>query len=298
MAKKEGRTFTREQQRMAVRALISDDPRERDMAQAALKLPLRSAVAQESSVRIIFNPVQLDLNEDAIFPVDDEGTVEVVVSTAYGTPPISRFVTDLVTIDTDVLQGGWETPEALIKAGRIDQVARNARRMVDGFIKKEESLGWGVIDACIGADNTVALASNATGYGTCSIELINAMFTKFQDLGYQPDICFMSPGCMGDLRLLCKDAGLPDTVKFDVWRNGMIQGLWGVDFYAMRSLADTYIYMFDTSRFGIMAIRQELETREDPSKRAQFKISYNGQEICGFAAVQKDAVVFGTTNKS
>jgi len=284
--------------REAVSALVAKDLNLRSRAVAALQLPARGAIDEESSVRRIFDPVSIGAQEDAIFPVDKEGNVEVIISSAVGMPPISMFVTDTVTVNTDILKGAWEMPETLARAGRIDQVERNMRRMVNGFIAKEESMGWDVINACRSTSNTVLLKSSDKGYGSASLELINLMFTKFQTLGYVPNVAFMSPSCMSDLRMLCKEAGLADAVRFDIWRGGMIKSLWGVDFYALRSLSDTYIYMFDTTRFGVMAIRQELETRENPASRSEFIIRVNGQEQVGFAALDKTAVVFGATNKS
>ncbi len=283
----------------AVMALMSDDARTRSRAYAALNLPLRRKIEEESSVRRIFEVVNLGPQEDAIFPVDNDNNVEVIMSSAYGTPPISMFSTGLVTVNTDTYQGGWETPEQLVSSGRIDQVARNARRMVDGFLSMEETTGWAVIDACRAVGNTVTLTGGDDGYGSASIELVNKMIVQFQVNGTVPNIAFMSPNCMGDFRLLCKEAGLANEVRFDLWRGGVLQGLWGIDFYTLRGLADTYIYMFDTSRFGVMPVRQELQTREDPQARSQFKVRVYGQEQVGFAAIDKDtAVVFGTTNKS
>jgi len=297
LTSQEGKTLSPAIVKEAIQTLGSTDERLRSRAYAALSLPLREKVEVESSVRRIYSVVPLGAQEDAIFPVDTNDNVEVVLSSAYGVPPISMFVTDLVTVNTDTYQGGWEVPEQLVASGRIDQVARNQRRMVDGFIVKEETTGWGVIDACRSAGNTVEV-TGSVGTDSASIELINLMVTYFQDAGYVPDICFMSPGCMGDFRLLCKEAGLPNEVRFDVWRGGMIPGLWGVDFYALRSLSDDYLYMFDSSRFGVMPIRQEVETREDPMARSQFKVRVYGQEQVGFAAIQKDAACFGTTGKA
>lgn len=283
--------------RSAVQALVSDDGRVRQKAYAALSLPLKRAVEVESSVRRIFEVAYLSAQEDAIFPLDTDDEVEVVMSSAYGTPPISVFMTDVVTVNTDTYQGGWELPEQLVTAGRINQVARNTRRMLDGFISKEETQGWAVVNAAVSADNTVELTAGDTGYGTASIELVNEMLIYFQDKGYTPNQCWMSPRSMGDFRLLCKEAGLPNEIRFDMWKNGMIQGLWGVDFYALRGLSDEALYMFDTSRFGVMPIRQDLETREDPQARSQFKVRVYGQEQVGWSTIQKDALCYGDTHR-
>ena len=286
-----------EDRKNAVAALLSNDERVKDTAYASLALPLRKAVDKESSARKIFNPVELGDMEDAIFPVDDSNEVEVVQSSAYGYPPISMFVTDIVTVTTHTYQGGWELPEQLAKAGRIDQVARNSRRMLDGFVQKEETQAWSVIDSCIAAGNTISTVGGVA-VTTASIELINELIIYFQDLGFIPDQCWMSPRSMGDFRLMCKEAGLPNEVRFDLWKNGMIPGLWGVDFYALRTIADSAIYMVDTSRFGVMPIRQNLETREDPAARSQFKIRVYGQEQFGICAVDKTAICKGSITRA
>jgi hypothetical protein len=247
------------------------------------------------NLRKIYEVAYLSEQEDAIFPLDTDDEVEVIMASAYGTPPISMFMTDVVTVNTDTYQGGWELPEQLINAGRINQVARNTRRMLDGFVSKEETQGWAVINAAVSASNTVNLDVGDTGYGTASVELINEMLIYFQDLGYVPTQCWMSPRSMGDFRLMCKEAGLPNEIRFDLWKNGMIPGLWGVDFYAMRGLTDEGIYMFDTSRFGVMPIRQDMQTREDPQARSMFKVRVYGQEQVGWCTIQKDALCYGDT---
>mgnify|MGYP007011826881 CR=1 FL=1 len=287
-----GNPIDMDKARGAVKMLASTDPVTRDKAFAAVQTPIRRKVEKESSARRIYETAYLSDQEDAIFPLDTEDEVEVVLASAYGIPPISMFMTGVVTINTDTYQGGWELPEQLAKAGRIDQVRRNSRRMAEGFISKEEATAWSAITASASEANTVEV--EGTGAGSASIELINEMLIYFQDRGYVPTQCWMSPRSMGDIRMLCKEAGFADQVRFDLWKNGMLPGLWNIDFYAMRGLPDDKLYMFDTSRFGIMAIRQDIETREDPAARAQFKIRVYGQAQYGWAVTQKDALCVGS----
>lgn len=296
LTNKEGAELSPQMQRAAIQALTSTNDTIRSQAYAALQLPLRRALDEESSVRRIFQTVTLGAQDDAIFPVDTDDEVEVVVASAYGIPPISMFVTDVVTVNTDTYQGGWEIPEQMVSSGRIDQVSRNSRRLINGFIAKEEDTGWSVIKSCVSGTNTSEVVG--TGADLCSLELLNLLQIASQEKGYVIDQLWVSPGSMGDLRMYCKEAGLPNEVRFDLWKNGMIKGLWGMDIYAYRTLGDDYIYGFDTSRFGVMPIRQELETRQDPTAASQFKVRVYAQEQVGFCAIQKDAIFVGKTGKS
>lgn len=289
----DGKEISLEEAKSAIKALGSADEATRQEAFAALTLPLRAAAPRESSARQIFSVISLGQEEDAIFPVDTDEEVEVVMANAYGMPPISTFMTDVVTVATHTYQGAWELPEQLVNAGRIDQVERNAKRLLSGFVKKEEEQAWGVVRACIGNGNTINEA-----YDEFGVELINDALIYGDENDVTFDKCFISPKSMGDLRMYCKEVGFANEVRYDMWKRGVLTGLWGIDFYVLNSIGDDEAFFFDTNQFGVMPVRQDMETREDPAARAAFKVRVYAQSQFGLSAIVKKAVLKAVITRS
>jgi HK97 family phage major capsid protein len=85
---------------------------------------------------------------------------------------------------------------------------------------------------------------------------------------------------------------LDDTTRREIWQAGGLAQLWGARVHVLRKhIGDNEVYGFDTNRMGIMPIRENLKTFDDPVAIREFSVGILAKEEIGFAVVDPRAIV-------
>lgn len=274
---------------------IAHDPEARQAFAASLSLPLLQRVREETSVRKIFAEDELPSGALPRYPVEFYSSeMKALMIPKQGAEiPMVQIEGDEVTVPTFVLSYGASFNIFYARDGRYNVREAVLRTLTDAFVKAEEEEGWKLVRAAIGPNNTLQIP----GETTLSKNLISEMIVYFDKKGYRPDLLVCSVKRAADIRLWGTEE-LDDSTRREVFRQGGMGSIWGVDILPLRRLADDEVYMFDTSRFGVMPIRERLQVFDDPTAIKQLKVGLLAYEELGFAVIDNTAVVKGVIASS
>jgi hypothetical protein len=107
----------------------------------------------------------------------------------------------------------------------------------------------------------------------------------------EPDVIYVSPRLASDIR----DWGqteLDETTRREVFKAGGMGSIYGVRIVELRSLANNEVFMFDTSKLGVMPIRSKMTTFDKPDSINRLRAGVLAFEEIGFAVIDKRAIRF------
>jgi len=267
-----------------IQKILEDDSARRAFA-ASLSIPVQKTVDAQASVRKIFAQDNLPPGALAQYPIDFPD-VQAWVLPRMGSIPV-RFVSgDELIVNTFEITADVQYRTSYARDGRFDIAQRAAKKLSNAIIEQEEESGWTLIRAAISADNTI---SDATEGNYLSKRLINLAIAYMEDLGYNGDILFCSTNSAAEIREW-DNTQLDDTTRREVFKQGGMKSIWGVTIVPLRRLGDDEAYLFDTSRFGVMPIRQKLMTFEDPAIASKLRFGFMAYEEIGFGVLDDKAV--------
>lgn len=281
---KDGTKLSREAASELMRRSVQSEE-ERKAFAAALALPVRKEVETTSTVRRIFAVDVIEEGRSAEYPVDIPGA-EAVVMPAQGAIPVNIFAHDYLTVPLYDYVTSVQYREEYAQQGRYDFAARALEKLKDAFVSMEETDGWNMV--ANGYATTVSISAGSPGAGSLSLELVNAALETFESNGYKPDLLVVNAAGKSDIR---EWSGLDDVTMRQIFQQAGLDELWGFEILTRRELSGKYAYMFDTSRWGVMPIRGDLDIRDDPTARSEFKVKLNAKETVGFAVLDKNACV-------
>lgn len=263
----------------------------------------------QSTVRFIFAPEQLAPGATPVYDIPFEDVECTYVMPQIGGIPTVQMEGKIMTVDTFGLDGGVEYQIDVAKDGRF-QVGQLATTMLKNrFIQQEELAGWNLIKlhaASLKSNQKIqALKDDGTvgaaGTGKLNVGTINEMITTADEIGVGgrriTDI-YVSPRRFGDLRNQLTMMALPESIRTQLWSNGK-----GTDNVADVRIHRVYNralvpnnkgYAFtqkDGYRYGVMPIREELTTRDNPIAILEWKIGIIGRERLGFGVLDDKGLV-------
>jgi hypothetical protein len=257
----------------------------REAFAASLSIPILKSIPVQSSVRNIFQVDVLPAGSLPEYPIDLNDIETAVVMPRLGAVPYNMVVGDSIIIPTYEVANSVEWKLSFVRDGRFNIVERALERLAESFVKLEEEDGWKVIRASVDSNNTITAAA-ADGL---TKDAFNDLITYMTATGITPTDIYVSPNRAKDIRTWTYTTLDPVTQR-EIFQAGGLNSIWNVQLHELRSLSDAEVYIFDTTRFGIMPIRTELTTYDDPTAIRRLKQGVLAWTEYGFAAIDKRGV--------
>lgn len=255
---------------------------------AKLTLPIGAMVLAESTIRQIFWVDELTAGQAANYP-KDVNEIDAYVMPGRAAVPQNIIGGDELFVPTFQIASSAEWSIRFARDGRYNVAEREIARMKDSIVREENKNGWATIEAVITDDNTV-------GNGDTAItkSLLNLAIKELDAKeGYKADLIVMHPGDVADFREWASTE-IDETTYKNIHTRNSLGNIWGIDIMRDFNVAPGTFYVFDTSKLGVMPVRQNVEVDNDPSAISSLSIRYIGYEEVGFAVTDQAAVVKGT----
>jgi len=255
---------------------------------ASLSVPVLKSIAPQTSVRDIFAVDEIPAGALAEYPIDLDDIETAVVMPRLGAIPQNLVVGDSLIVPTFEVANSVEWKLTFVRDGRFNIVERALEKLAESFVRAEEKAGWDTIRGAINAENTM------TGHGqtTLTKSLFNDMITEMRAVhGYNPSAIYVSPRRAKDIRMWT-DTEIDPVTRREIFNVGGMNGIWNVQINELRTIGDGEVFMFDTSRFGVMPIRTKLTTFDDPTAIKRLRVGVGAWEEIGFAVIDKKAMLY------
>lgn len=265
----------------------ADNEEVRKSFAASLSIPILKAVAPQTSVRDIFMVDELPAGALAEYPIDLDDIETAVVMPRLGAVPQNLVVGDSLIVPTFEVSNSVEWKLAFVRDARFNIVERALEKLAESFVRAEEKAGWDTIRGAIDSSNTLT-----TDETTLSRKLFNQLITEMRAQGAsEPNVIYVSPRLASDIR----DWGvteIDETTRREIFKAGGMGSIYGVQIRELRSLADGEVFMFDTTKLGVMPIRQRMTTYDKPDAINRLRAGVLAWEEIGFTVIDKRAMLY------
>lgn len=272
------------------KSVASDE--ERRAYAAAIALPIQKDITPQSSVRQIFTVEKLAPGAQASYPLDMD-SVDAWVMPGVGAVPQNIVEGEELFVPTFTIDSSVEYKMQYARDGRYDVAARAVEKLKNAMITKEEAQGWAVIRAAATAARTVTVA----GATTLTKALVNAMMVLIAGNTNQQmkmNLLCVSPTRFGDIRATWDNTDVDEVTRREIWQAGGLAKIWGAYVMELSTLADNEVYGFDTRYFGVMPVRQDVTTYDNPISILKQRVGVIAFEEAGFSALDVRALAKGT----
>lgn len=253
---------------------------------AALRVPINEEIAKRNLARTIFMVDNIGPGANATYPIDIP-EISAYILPRIGAAPQNLVAVEELNVPTFEVTSSVEWKLRLAREGRINIIERKALSLRNSIVKLENQCAWQMVNAAVTADNTVEGAND----GKLTKGALNAGFQHMESMdGYKVDLILVSARKAGDIREWSANDLDPVTMR-EVWRGAGLGNIWGADILVTNEIGDDAVYFFDTSKFGVMPIKHEFITYDDPTAIRQFRQRVLGFEEIGFAVFDAKAVV-------
>lgn len=257
---------------------------------ASLAVPILRAVEPVSSVRDIFLVDNLPAGALAEYPIDMDNIETAVVMPRLGAIPQNLVVGDSLIVPTFEVANSVEWKLAFVRDARYNIVERALEKLAESFVRAEEKAGWDTIRGAIDSSNTIANG----GATTLTRALFNKMITDMRAVGAcEPNVIYVSPRRASQIRDWGADQ-LDDTTRRELFKAGGMGSIYGVQIKEHRDLLDTDIFMFDTTKLGVMPVRTSMTTYDKPDAINRLRAGVLAWEEIGFTVIDKRAMRYLT----
>ena len=271
-------------------------------SRAEVILPL---LDEQSTVRDIFEVEVLEPGAEARYDIPFEDIEAVWTMPQIGGIPVVQVEGSEMHLDTFGLDGGVEYQMDVAKDGRFQVAERSTRLLLNSFLRQEELAGWGLIKnhAAVLPSTQVctALADVSGGEAVLGITTLNEVITKADEIGIGgrrvTDI-YCSPRRFADLRTIVTTTSLPESLREQLWSNGQgtsdPAGIRIHRVYNSNLVAANRAYAFTQKqgfRYGVMPIRDELTTMDNPLSIMGWKHGIIGRERAGFGVIDDKGLI-------
>lgn len=310
------------EQRVAMFRATASDGQARAEFAASRATVINPLLNEQSTVRFIFYPEKLAPGATPTFDIPFEDVEVCWVMPNIGGIPTVQVEGAELHVDTFGLDGGVEYQLDIAKDGRF-QVAQLATQLLKNrFIRQEEMAGWSLIKnhasqlpgtaATDSVQRLVAYKDDGTkgtpktdgtaGTGRMNIYTLNDLITLADCIGIGGRVVrdiYLSPRRFGDLRNQVTMEALPFSMRERLYGIGedakaadseiRIHKVWNRNL-----VGDDRGYAFtqkDGFRYGVMPIREELNTRDNPIAILEWKIGIIGRERVGFGVLDDKGLI-------
>lgn len=281
----ENKELTYEQQVELFKLSAANDEARRAFA-LSLALPLLKEVSAQSTVRQIFDVDVLPEGAPATYPLD-MGPVQAWIMPGRGQVPQNIVSGAELHIPTFEIATSVEWKLQYARDGRFNVAQRAVEKARDAIVEVEEEAGWDTIRAAVMPEKVV----EPVGEDYLSRKALNEGFRAMQkERGYNVTVVAVNAVRAGDIRDW-NGEDVDDTTRREIFKAAGMGSVWGARIMIVDRLADDEVYLFDTTRMGIMPIREEIQTFDDPSAINKLRVRVVAFEEVGFAVVDPKAIV-------
>ena len=242
----------------------------------------------EASVRSIFTVDPLPPGASPLYTIDID-TIDAWVLPKMGEHPINLVTAEEVTIPTFEVTGDVSYKLQFARDGRFNVAERARLRLRDSIVDLEENSGWTLLRAaCTAANTTGPDATNGL-----SKKLISDGLALMEgNRGYTTTDMYVSSNRAADIRNWDYTTIDPTTLR-EVFVEGGLGSIWGINIKVVWFLEDDEAYMFDTraNKLGYMPIREELKTFDDPTAIKKYRVGIIAYEDIGFGVLDTQCIV-------
>jgi hypothetical protein len=250
-------------------------------------------IDEQSTVRGIFDVERLAPGAQAQYDIPfDDITCAWTMPQIGGIPQVQVEGTEIY-VTTFGLDAAVQYQMDVAEQGRFRVGELSTQLLKNKVIEQEELAGWGLILA----HAAVLPAEQKVAASALDVSAFNDIVTKGDVLRRQISDIYVSPLRYSDLRDWVENTAYSDSLKDRAFGTGGIANVWDVAVHKVYNtdlVADNKGYAFgsrDGYFYGVMPVRKELQTFDNPIAIMEWKIGIMAREVIGFGVIDDKALV-------
>lgn len=259
----------------------------RDFAEA-LKLPLNQELPVMNLARTLFEIDLLGPDGQASYEFDND-PIDAWILPRIGSAPQNLIGVTEVFVPCFEVTSSVEWKIQLARQRRISAVQRQGMKLKNAVIRLENDAAWELIEAVANSKPEIAV----DGEDGLTKKVLNAGFQEMESQGekYRVKYVMVNPRRAGDIRVWSTNE-LDQTTLREIWKNAGLGGLWGAEIIIDQTgkVGDDEVYFFG-NELGVMPIRGDFETFDDPTAIRQYRQRVLAYEEIGLAILDDKAIV-------
>lgn len=282
------------EEKVAMFKAIAESPQSRSDYAASRAQVILPLLETQSTIRAIFTPETLPPGAQATYdiPFDDVNCAWVMPQIG-GIPQIQVEGTEIY-VSTFGIDAAVQWQMDVAKQGRFQVGERATNLLKNKIIEQEELAGWSLIKAhaaVLGDDQKVNASNGLT------VDTFNDIVTTGDLLRRKVTDIYVSPKRFADMRKWVTATDLSNSIKDKAFEAAGLIEVWGVRIhrvYDSKLVSDNKGYAFgqrDGYTYGVMPIRQTLQTFDNPIAIMEWKIGIMARENVGFAVLDEKGLI-------
>ena len=282
------------EEKVAMFKAIAESPQSRSDYAASRAQVIFPLLETQSTIRAIFTPEILPPGAQATYdiPFDDVNCAWVMPQIG-GIPQIQVEGTEIY-VSTFGIDAAVQWQMDVAKQGRFQVGERATNLLKNKIIEQEELAGWSLIKAhaaVLGDDQKVDASNGLT------VDTFNDIVTTGDLLRRKVTDIYVSPKRFADMRKWVTATDLSNTIKDKAFEAAGLIEVWGVRIHRVydgKLVSDNKGYAFgqrDGYTYGVMPIRQTLQTFDNPIAIMEWKIGIMARENVGFAVLDEKGLI-------
>lgn len=282
------------EERVEMFKALAESPQSRSayaISRASVILPL---LDEQSTIRSIFTPEVLPPGAQATYdiPFDDVNCAWVMPQIG-GIPQIQVEGTE-VYVSTFGIDAAVQWQIDVARQGRFQVGERATKLLKNKIIEQEELAGWSLIKAHAAVLDSKQKVTASNGL---TVNTFNDIVTAGDLLRRKITDIYVSPKRFADMRKWVTATDLSSGLKDKAFEAAGLIEVWGVRIhrvYNSKLVTDDKGYAFgqrDGYTYGVMPIRQQLQTFDNPIAIMEWKIGVMARENVGFAVLDEKGLI-------
>ena len=282
------------EERVEMFKALAESPQSRSayaISRASVILPL---LDEQSTIRSIFTPEVLPPGAQATYdiPFDDVNCAWVMPQIG-GIPQIQVEGTE-VYVSTFGIDAAVQWQIDVARQGRFQVGERATKLLKNKIIEQEELAGWSLIKAHAAVLDGKQKVTASNGL---TVNTFNDIVTAGDLLRRKITDIYVSPKRFADMRKWVTATDLSSGLKDKAFEAAGLIEVWGVRIhrvYNSKLVTDDKGYAFgqrDGYTYGVMPIRQQLQTFDNPIAIMEWKIGVMARENVGFAVLDEKGLI-------
>jgi hypothetical protein len=316
------------EEKQAMLRLVAEDENARRAYIATRALQIQPLIEAESQIRQILTVEKLAAGAQPYYPIGSISGQTAWVAPGVGSAPRRTIEGDEMFVNTFALFARAEYLMDIATDGRWEIAKETEFNVAEDLKELENNIGWRLINAAIAhadfpAAHTVQIGSTSgvdmtTGKGFFSKQLLAELILAADVARRKITDIYVSPRTMFDIFNYWTGAVSGSQQFADQMQGGFatmpesgtetgekVLNVFGVRLhkvYDSSIVDDETVYAFDLSgrrsKFGVMPVRQDLVTYEDPLAITEFKVGYFARMREGMAILDHTNAFVGVIDRS
>jgi hypothetical protein len=263
-----------------------------EYAQSRAKV-INPLIDEQSTIRAIFDPERVPAGAEVRYDIPfDDITCCWTMPQIGGIPQVQVEGAEIY-VTTFGLDAAVQYQMDVAEQGRFKVGTLATTLLKNKVIEQEELAGWSLIKAhaaVLGSDQQVAASS-------LDVAAFNDLVTKADILRRTVTNIYVSPSRFSDLRDWVTTSGLSDMLKDKSYSTAGIKNIWGVNIHKVYNsdlVSNSKAYAFGSREgytYGVMPVRKQLQTFDNPIAIMEWKIGIMAREIIGFGVLDEKGLI-------